>query len=234
MPKPSARAWNELNQQIVACERCTRLRSYCRAVAVEKRAAYRDWDYWGLPVPNFGDANAKLLIVGLAPAAHGGNRTGRVFTGDRSGDWLYKALFKAGFANQPTSTSSDDGLKLINCAITNPCHCAPPDNKPTSEEIANCAEWFRRTIKTVPAKVYVALGQTAWQRSIEHAVLAGWLTGTRPRFGHAQEVSLDQGRRTLIGCFHPSPRNTFTGKLTESMFDAVFALAKERLGAMRV
>lgn len=229
MPKPSKKAWNELNQQIVACERCTRLRIYCRSIAAEKRAAYRDWDYWGLPVPNFGDANANLLIVGLAPAAHGGNRTGRVFTGDRSGDWLYKALFKAGFANQPTSTSGDDGLKLINCAITNPCHCAPPDNKPTSDEIANCSEWFKRTIELVPSKVIIALGQTAWKQFVDHAYEAGWLTGTRPRFGHGNEVSLDQGRRLLIGCFHPSPRNTFTGKLTESMFDDVFARANERL-----
>jgi uracil-DNA glycosylase family 4 len=231
MAKTNLAAWNRLNRQIVTCERCPRLRTYCQAVAIEKRAAYRDWDYWGLPVPNFGDPAARVLIVGLAPAAHGGNRTGRVFTGDRSGDWLYRALHKAGFANQPTSISVDDGLQLYDCAITNPCHCAPPANKPTSEEIANCSEWFEQTFQLLPVQVIIALGQTAWKAVVDHAVTANWLkqVGPRPKFGHGVEVPLDDHRRSLIGCFHPSPRNTFTGRLTEPMFDSVFALAKGKI-----
>jgi uracil-DNA glycosylase family 4 len=222
-------AWNELNRRIVACERCVRLREYCQEVASQKRAAYQDWDYWGLPVPNFGDPNARLLIIGLAPAAHGGNRTGRVFTGDRSGDWLYRALHKAGFANQPTSVSRDDGLTLIDCAITNPCHCAPPENKPTKDEIANCSEWFGQTISLLPIQVVVALGQTAWTAFVDHALMIGWLTGRRPHFSHGTEVPLDDQRRWLIGSFHPSPRNTSTGRLTESMLNAVFAGARSRI-----
>ena len=231
MAKSNLASWNRLNRQIVSCERGPRLRTYCQAIAVEKRAAYREWDYWGLPVPNFGDPAARVLIVGLAPAAHGGNRTGRVFTGDRSGDWLYRALHKAGFANQSTSVSADDGLQLHDCAITNPCHCAPPANKPTQEEIANCSEWFEQTFQILPVQVIVALGQTAWQAVVNRAVTKDWLkqNGQRPKFGHGVEVPLDDHGRCLIGCFHPSPRNTFTGRLTESMFDAVFAAAKAKL-----
>jgi uracil-DNA glycosylase len=229
MTRKNLIAWNKLNQQIVACDRCARLRQYCQRVAREKKSAYGDWDYWGLPVPNFGDANAHLLIIGLAPAAHGGNRTGRVFTGDRSGDWLYRALYKAGFANQPTSVSSDDGLTLLDCAITNPCHCAPPENKPTKDEIANCADWFAQTISLLPIQVVVALGQTAWNTFVNHAASIGWIAGRRPRFGHGNEVSLDGDRRWLIGCFHPSPRNTSTRRLTEPMIDAIFAKARVHL-----
>ncbi len=229
MRSSNRRAWNDLNQRIVACERCPRLRQYCQEVAQQKRAAYQDWDYWGLPVPNFGDPAARLVLVGLAPAAHGGNRTGRVFTGDRSGDWLYRALYKAGFANQPTSVSNDDGLELTDCAITNPCHCAPPENKPAREELANCSEWFARTFELLPVRVIVALGQTAWQKVTDHASTMGWLTGRRPKFGHGVEAPLDEHRRLLIGCFHPSPRNTFTGRLTEPMLDAVFSRAKAQL-----
>ncbi len=196
---------------------------------MEKRAAFREWNYWGLPVPNFGDPEARLLIVGLAPAAHGGNRTGRVFTGDRSGDWLYRALHKSGFANQSISTDVNDGLELRDCAITNPCHCAPPENKPTTEEIVNCSEWFEKTLAIVPARVIVALGQTAWQKAVDHAIAVNWLQSPRPKFGHGAEVPIDAHQRWLIGCFHPSPRNTFTGRLTESMFDSVFTRAKARL-----
>ena len=231
MTRSNAADWKRLNRQIIACERCPRLRSYCQEVALQKRASYQDWDYWGLPVPNFGDFAARLVIVGLAPAAHGGNRTGRVFTGDRSGDFLFRALYKAGFANQPTSINRDDGLHLTDCAITNPCHCAPPANKPTKEEIANCSEWFERTFAILPVRVIVALGQTAWQKMIDHALVMEWLSskGRRPKFGHAREIPLDEGRSWLIGCFHPSPRNTFTGRLTEPMLEAVFVKAKARL-----
>ena len=231
MTRSNLAAWKQLNHEIVTCERCERLRTYCQEVAREKRASFREWDYWGLPVPNFGDPAARLVLVGLAPAAHGGNRTGRVFTGDRSGDWLYRALHKAGFANQPTSTDIQDGLKLTDCAITNPCHCAPPGNQPTRQEIANCSEWFQRTLEMVPVQVIVALGQTAWKSVIDHALKSQWLPskGKLPKFGHGVEVPLDEGHICLIGCFHPSPRNTFTGRLTESMFDAIFEQAKLRL-----
>jgi uracil-DNA glycosylase len=220
--------WNQLNRQIVACERCPRLRIYCQAIAQEKRRAFQQWDYWGKPVPNFGDAKARLLIVGLAPAAHGGNRTGRVFTGDRSGDWLFRALHKAGFANQPTAVDRDDGLKLIDCAITAVCHCAPPDNKPALDEIANCQPWLEQTIDALPVRVFLALGQIGWQGMVREARRRKWLVGKTPKFGHAAQAPL-AGGRWLVGSFHPSQQNTFTGKLTEPMFDSVFRLARELL-----
>src|SRR5262245_33778700 len=153
------KAWTNLNRRIVACERCPRLRDYCRQVAADKRRAFAQWDYWGRPVPNFGSAKAGLLIVGLAPAAHGANRTGRMFTGDRSGEWLYRALHKSGFANQAKPSNTRDGLKLIDCAITAVCHCAPPDNKPLPEEIASCRQWLIETIDLAQPRVLVALGQ---------------------------------------------------------------------------
>ncbi len=154
-------AWDALDQKIVACERCPRLRAYCSQVAAEKHAAFRDEQYWGRPVPNFGDPAGRLLIVGLAPAAHGANRTGRVFTGDRSGEWLYRALHKEGFANQSQSVARDDGLRLIDCAITAAVHCAPPANKPSPSELVNCQPWLERTFDLLPVRVLVALGQIA-------------------------------------------------------------------------
>jgi uracil-DNA glycosylase family 4 len=219
-----------LNRRIVACERCPRLREYCRTIAEEKRRAFADWDYWGRPVPNFGDPRARLLIVGLAPAAHGANRTGRMFTGDRSGDWLYAALHQAGFANQPASTARDDGLELIDCAITAACHCAPPGNKPDRAEIERCSEWFRETVAIVPVRVFLALGQIAWRTVIDHARASGWYAGPLPKFGHRAKVSLSEGR-WLLGSFHPSQQNTFTGKLTRPMFAAVFREARRLLDA---
>lgn len=219
------RAWDRLNRQIVACELCPRLRDYCRQVGEARRRAFADWDYWARPVPNFGPAPASLLIVGLAPAAHGGNRTGRVFTGDRSGDWLYRALHKAGFANQPTSEHRRDGLSLIDCAVSAAVHCAPPDNKPLPGEIANCRRWLVQTIDLCQPRVLLALGQLAWRAILDEARRRGWHTGRLPKFGHGALAPLAEGR-WLLGSYHPSQQNTFTGKLTEPMFDAVFAKAR--------
>ncbi len=220
--------WQKLNRRIIACERCPRLRDHCRRIAETKRRAYAEWDYWGRPVPNFGDAEARLLIVGLAPAAHGANRTGRMFSGDRSGQWLYRALHKAGFANQSECDEPDDGLMLNDCAITAICHCAPPANKPTTQEIANCREWLDRSFDLQAVRVVVALGQMAWKASLDQAIARGWHEGKRPKFGHAAQVSLGQGR-CLIGSYHPSQQNTFTGRLTEVMLDRVFDMAREQL-----
>ena len=227
---PSTNRWERLNREIIACERCPRLRAYCKAVTPDKRRAYEDWTYWGSPVPNFGDRRARLLLVGLAPAAHGGNRTGRVFTGDRSGDWLFRALHKAGFANQPASTARDDGLALFDCAITAVCHCAPPDNKPTLDEIAHCRDWLTETIDALPVRVLLALGQIGWQAALREARRREWHCGKLPKFGHGAVAPL-AGGRWLLGSFHPSQQNTFTGKLTEPMFDEVFRTARRLLDA---
>ena len=181
-----------------------------------------------MPVPNFGAARSKLLIVGLAPAAHGANRTGRMFTGDRSGDWLYRSLHKTGFANQVESTSQGDGLKLNNCAITAICHCAPPDNKPTLEEVENCAQWLSELLDYRHYKVIVALGQIGWRGIWLRLRERGDCSGAIPKFGHGAEISFGK-QQTLIGCFHPSQQNTFTGKLTEEMLDSVFIRARELL-----
>ncbi len=220
--------WQKLNALIVGCEHCSRLREYCSQIAAERRAAYREWTYWGQPVPNFGDAEARLLIVGLAPAAHGANRTGRMFTGDRSGEWLYRALHKAGFANQATSTDAGDGLTLKDCAITAVCHCAPPDNKPLPTEIAACRSWLSQTFALLQPTIVVALGQLAWKAAVVELRELKWYSGPLPKFAHAAEVSL-AGARLLLGSYHPSQQNTFTGRLTEPMLDAVFARARKQL-----
>jgi len=220
--------WERLNQEIVGCTQCPRLRAHCQKTAREKRRAYADWEYWGKPVPNFGDPRARLLIVGLAPAAHGANRTGRMFTGDRSGDWLYRALHKAGFANQPRATHAKDGLQLVDCAITAICHCAPPANKPTRDELKRCRAFLERTMEMLPVQVLLALGQLAWQAVLADARHRGVVSGGASRFGHGATCELQDGR-WLVGSYHPSQQNTFTGRLTEALLDEVFQVVRRLL-----
>ena len=223
-----ANRFEQLNRQIIGCDRCPRLREHCAEVARTKRRAYLDEDYWGRPVPNFGDPQARVLVVGLAPGAHGANRTGRMFTGDRSGEWLYRALFTAGLASSPAATDGDDGLELSDCAITNACHCAPPGNRPTKEELASCVEWFERTVEILPVRVFLALGAIAWRAVVDLALRHDWYSGRLPRFGHGAELPL-AGDRWLLGSYHPSQQNTFTGRLSVKMFDEVFAQVLLRL-----
>lgn len=218
-----------LETDIVSCERCPRLVEYREAVAREKKKAHRNEIYWGRPVPNFGDPEARLLIVGLAPAAHGANRTGRMFTGDRSGQWLYRALHKAGFANQPTYEEADDGLELTDALISATAHCAPPDNKPLPEEIANCREYLVRTFALTKPRVILALGSIGWNAVFDYLKATGIWTGARPAFSHGAEVELKDGRICLAS-YHPSQQNTFTGRLTEPMFNEIFARATKLLG----
>ena len=220
-----------IRNAIVNCQRCARLRSYCRRIAREKRAAYRDELYWGRPVPGFGDANARVLLLGLAPAAHGANRTGRVFTGDGiggSGDFLMAALHRAGFANIPTSHRADDGLRLRDLYIAATVRCAPPDNKPTPEEIVACAAHLDAEIAALPrVRVVVTLGKIAWEAWFRHLARNGDRVRPRPTFGHG--VVIDDRRPTVIGCFHPSRQNTNTGKLTAMMYDDVFGVVQDLL-----
>lgn len=215
-----------LEREIVDCRRCPRLVAWRELVAREKRAAFAAETYWGRPIPGFGDAAARVLIFGLAPAAHGANRTGRVFTGDRSGDWLFRALHKAGFANQPESNHINDGLRLCDAYITAAAHCAPPDNKPLPIEIANCRPYLLEELRLMPRlRVLLGLGKIGFDVAFDAARAVG-LTDlkTRPKFGHGAQAQLNE-RLTLLGTYHPSQQNTFTGKLTEPMFDAVFAQA---------
>jgi uracil-DNA glycosylase len=216
--------------EIVNCCRCPRLVEYREAVARDKVKRFRDWEYWGRPVPSFGLIGARLLIIGLAPAAHGGNRTGRIFTGDRSGDWLYRALYKFGFANQPTSVSRDDGLRLIDCYITAAIHCAPPDNKPLPAEFVNCRPYLLDEFQQLKkVRVVVALGLIAFKTYFNARRQLGWKNPSPlPSFGHGMAAKLEDGV-TVISSYHPSQQNTQTGKLTESMFDDVFRKAREIL-----
>ncbi len=267
-----------LHERVVACERCARLREYCRDVGASRRAAYREWDYWVKPVPGFGDPRARLWVIGLAPAAHGANRTGRIFTGDRSGDFLFAALHRAGFANQPTSVSRDDGLRLRDCYISATARCAPPDNKPSPSEVAACSGYLDEEWRLLKRKrVILALGGIAWEASIrlarrmmlpapspdtpgegrgEGSSIVAWPSrpcasryrgecmGETPmpretdmhpvperrererrRFAHGAVVALSE-QLTLIGSYHVSQQNTFTGRLTPAMFDAVLDRCK--------
>ena len=223
-------AWENLQGRIVRCRLCPRLRAYCAEVARTKRKAYRGWEYWGRPVPNLGTPPAGLLVVGLAPAAHGANRTGRMFTGDRSGDWLFRAMYKAGFANQPIATSRDDGLELSDCVITAVCHCAPPHNRPTPDEMEHCRRWLTATIDLVQPRVLLALGQIAWRAVLDQARQRAWHAGRGAAFRHGATLPLSEGR-WAIASYHPSQQNTFTGKLTEAMFDDVFRRAKMLLAS---
>jgi uracil-DNA glycosylase len=216
----SAEELAAVTADIVACRRFPRLVAWREQVARERRAAFRDEEYWGRPVPGFGDPAARVLVLGLAPAAHGGNRTGRVFTGDRSGDWLFAALYRAGLASQPTSVARDDGLRLVGAYITAAVRCAPPANKPTPDERDRCRPYLERELAALPSvRVVVALGQFAYDVGCHLLSIR-----PKPRFGHGVEVAAPGGL-TVICSFHPSQQNTFTGKLTEPMLDAVFARA---------
>jgi uracil-DNA glycosylase family 4 len=209
-----------LEAEVVECEACPRLVDWCRRVAVEKRAAYRDQTYWGRPIPGFGDAAARIVVLGLAPAAHGANRTGRVFTGDRSGDWLFRAMYRAGLANQPESVSVDDGLELTDAWVTAAVKCAPPGNKPLPAERDACAPFLQREFALLRrAQVVVCLGGFGYDAACRHFGVR-----PRPKFGHGVVVELPDGP-TLVCSFHPSQQNTFTGRLTERMLDDVFAQA---------
>jgi uracil-DNA glycosylase family 4 len=219
-----------LEQEITTCRACPRLVAWREQVAAEKRAAFRDEEYWGRPVPAFGDPGARLLILGLAPAAHGANRTGRMFTGDRSGDFLYASLHRTGYASQPTSVRAGDGLELRDAWITAGVRCAPPANQPLPGERDTCRRWLDRELELLPRiRVAVCLGGFAWDVALRSLhVLGAVVPRPRPRFGHGVEVDL--GAVTLLGCYHPSQQNTFTGVLTPPMMDAVFERARELAG----
>jgi uracil-DNA glycosylase len=219
----------EINQLLVNCRRCPRLVAWREEVAQKKRRAYRDWEYWGRPIPGFGDPDARLLIVGLAPAAHGGNRTGRVFTGDSSGDFLYSALHRAGFASQPTSRHRGDGLFLRDTYIAAACRCAPPENKPTREEMDSCRPYLLNEMRLLRRlQGIVALGQIGFETVITAFRSQGYAI-PRLRFGHAVLHSLGEGLPWLLASYHPSQQNTQTGRLTPQMFDIVWSKARDLL-----
>jgi uracil-DNA glycosylase family 4 len=231
-PDPSVRnAWNELNEQIVACARCPRLIAHCRRIAADRRASFRDQAYHGRPVPNWGDPYGALLLVGLAPAAHGANRTGRMFTGDRSGDFLYGAMYQTGFATQPSATSADDGLELRNAAITAAAHCAPPGNRPTPQELDTCSPFLERTLLAMPRlRVVLCLGSIAHGVMLRHYRARGVVQRLSDfPFRHGAEYPF-HGHPLILCTYHPSQQNTFTGRLTEVMLRDVFARAAAIIG----
>ncbi len=217
----SMAALEELNETIVACKRCPRLVAHCRRVALEKRRAYRDQSYWGRPVPGVGDPRARVLLVGLAPGAHGANRTGRMFTGDGSGDFLIPALYRAGFASQPASTHVGDGLLYRDLYLAAAAHCAPPDNKPTPQEIANCRPYLVAHLRRLPElRVILALGRIGFEAALAALAESGVaVPAPRPAFGHGVEHGV--GRYVVVASYHPSRQNTQTGRLTAGMLDAV-------------
>ncbi|GAC67182.1 uracil-DNA glycosylase [Gordonia soli] len=229
----------ELDARLVDCRACPRLVAWREQVAREKRAAFRDQDYWGRPVPGIGPHDARLLVVGLAPAAHGANRTGRMFTGDRSGDVLFAAMYEAGLTNQPTSVSADDGLELYGTRITAPVHCAPPQNKPTPDERDRCSHWLYSEIEllTPTVRSVIALGGFGWQVALRTFAGLGWDVGRPlPKFGHGAQAAIRRGddELTLFGCYHVSQQNTFTGRLTPAMVVDVFGAAADHAGIDRV
>jgi len=214
--------------EILDCRRCDRLVQYREQVSRDKVRRFREWDYWGRPVPSLGKRNAQLLVIGLAPAAHGGNRTGRVFTGDRSGDWLFRAMHRAGFANQPQSTHATDGLRLIDSYITAAVHCAPPDNKPLPEEYVNCRPYLLDEMQRLSnVRAVIPLGGIAFRSYLAARKLLGWkIPQPLPEFGHGAETVLDD-KVLMICSYHPSQQNTQTGRLTETMLDGVFHRAQQ-------
>ena len=220
-------ALDALEREVTHCRRCARLVERRERVAREKRAAYADWDYWGRPVPGFGDPAARLLVLGLAPAAHGANRTGRFFTGDRSGDFLFGALHRTGYANRPRSESADDDFALSDAFITAAVRCAPPDNRPLPAERAACAEWLHAEVPLLErVRVVLCLGAIAWSAGLKlRAALGAPPPRPQPRFGHG--VELDGSRFALLGSYHPSQQNTFTGRLVPAMLDDVLNRARE-------
>ncbi len=228
MSTPAAQRFPDLDavsESVVDCRACPRLVAWREQVAEERRAAYADETYWGRPVPGFGDPRAGVVVVGLAPGAHGANRTGRIFTGDRSGDWLFASMHRTGFANQARSVSRDDGLRLTDVYVTAAVRCVPPDNRPSVAERDRCAPYLAAELELLPWRVVVALGGFAWDAVLRQT---GW-SGRKPRFGHGAEVVLPDDR-VLLGSYHVSQQNTFTGRLTEDMLDDVFGRAREIAG----
>jgi len=217
--------------EIIECRRCERLAHYREQVARDKVRRFRDWEYWGKPVPSLGELEARLLVIGLAPAAHGGNRTGRVFTGDRSGDWLYRALHRFGFSNQAQSVDSEDGLRLMDCYVTAAVHCAPPDNKPLPSEFSNCRPYLLEELERLQrVRVVVPLGSIGFKTYFAARKELGWKNPTpTPEFGHGARTVLDGGT-IVIASYHPSQQNTQTGRLTEGMLDDIFRKAREHIG----
>lgn len=222
-----------INERVIACRRCPELRTYCAQIAAEKKRAYRDWTYWGKPVPSLGGDAAEVMIVGLAPGAHGSNRTGRMFTGDASGDFLFPALYRAGFASRPSGVAREDGLEVRNVLITAAARCAPPENKPTPQELRNCFSYLVEEFETLKhLRIIIAFGSIAFKTTLELLADRGYeVNPKRPKFGHGVEATARRDRRqiAILSSFHPSRQNTNTGKLTLPMFDAIFKRANALL-----